>query len=110
MAFFLGALGVGAAVACSSVPDVDYVSGDAAPSATSATDAPSPVDTGVKDTGGGDTATDCGTPFCCGKTPCIGCTSQNDCASCGDGGACDVGDVCCRKGGSVTCRTTTQCK
>lgn len=109
-------------VACSSVPDVEFVEGDAAVSDSGATSSGT-----VKPDGSapaGDAAVDQASPstycanngksnpppggICCGAVACVGCSSS-DCSNCD--AKCGVrGPACCKTGGSVRCAAVDQCK
>lgn len=111
-AFFAGALGFGAAGACSAVPDVTYVGPDAPASSTPPTDGPNPIDTGPKDTGidTGSCGLAAGAGRCCGTIPCYGCSTENDCLGCN---GCLKTQFCCKKGGGsspVDCKDSSDCK
>lgn len=101
-------------VACSSVPDVEFVPDDVdavdsggpsatdaagRDSATSGNDGSASTDSAVPDTCTKASRDD----LCCGKTLCSGGCSVDDCAGCVADCA-SQGDICCRKGKSIQCR------
>ncbi|MBX3203973.1 MAG: hypothetical protein KF764_02830 [Labilithrix sp.] len=108
------------ALACSSVPDVQYVDVEAGADggASGASEAGASGDGGASEEGGADASVSCpdnpppaGSGVCCGAQLCVRCSASH-CSRC-ERASCDGDEVCCARnsfgGGNIDCRRASAC-